>query len=83
MGHQLLNYVTDLKKNATGASSKSYPDGVSLRSSLRGETKMKDSRQLGTLLATVLVLTALMVFMSQALPTDEYRGLAGAEFLVS
>ena len=44
---------------------------------------MESSRQLGTLLVSTLVLLVLVVFMSNVLPEDEHRDLAGAEFLVS
>ena len=44
---------------------------------------MESSRQLVTLFVSVLVLIALMVFMSNLVPEDEIRDLVGAEFLVS
>jgi hypothetical protein len=44
---------------------------------------MESNRQLGTLLVSAFVLTALMVFMAKTLPKDAYLDLAGAEFLVS
>ncbi len=44
---------------------------------------MKSSRQLSILFVSTFVLVVLMVFMSSVLPEDDYRDLAGAEFLVS
>ena len=44
---------------------------------------MESSRQLVTLFVSVLVLIALMVFMSNLVTEDEIRDLVGAEFLVS
>jgi hypothetical protein len=44
---------------------------------------MQSSRQLATLLVSTLVLIALVVVLSSLLPKDQYRELAGAEFLVS
>ena len=43
---------------------------------------MESSRQLGTLFVSAFVLVVLMFFMSSVMPEDEYRDLAGAEFLV-
>jgi hypothetical protein len=44
---------------------------------------MQSSRQLITLVVSVLVLIALMVLMRNLVPEDENHNLAGAEFLVS
>ena len=44
---------------------------------------MQDSRQLGILFVSAFVLVGLMVLMSSVLPEEDYRDLAGAEFLVS
>ena len=44
---------------------------------------MQSRRQLGTLLVSAFVLVVLMVIMNSVLPQDQYRDLAGAEFLVS
>ena len=44
---------------------------------------VESSRQLGTLVVSVVVLIVVMGFMSSVLLKGENRDLAGAEFLVS
>jgi hypothetical protein len=44
---------------------------------------MENGRQLGTLLVSTFVLIALVISLTKMIPADEYRDLAGAEFLVS